>query len=95
MSDMRTWARLGASARLKELTEERDAILKMFPDLRADAGGARRRRGRPSNVEATAATADRDAASGTPKKRTMSAEARRKISLAQKRRWRKQNAAKQ
>lgn len=31
----REWARLGASARLIEIEQERDAILRAFPELRA------------------------------------------------------------
>ena len=46
----REWARIGAGARLLEIENERNAILKEFPELRRGAGrsqtGAGSRRGR-------------------------------------------------
>jgi hypothetical protein len=40
-SQMHQFARLGAEARLKAITEEQDAILRTFPELRDGAGPAR------------------------------------------------------
>lgn len=37
------WARLGASARLREIESERAEILKLFPDLRTGRTGPRRK----------------------------------------------------
>jgi len=56
-ADMRAWARLGAHQRLQQLDQERQAILRTFPELRrglrqaaagaaAAPGGRRRRRRR-------------------------------------------------
>ena len=77
-SDLRGWAVKGAEQRLVELAEEARAIFAAFPELRRQGRGFNSIRGR--NVEA---------ASVTPGKRRkkMSPGARRKIALAQKRRW--------
>lgn len=88
-ADMLKWARLGAASRLRELDEERSAILKAFPGLRSASGPARR------GVTAKAA----DAASGSAapivrKRRKMSAAARKRISDAQRKRWAAQKAGK-
>ena len=55
-ADLRSWARLGAQQRLQQLDQERQAILRTFPELRrgarqtapaaAGAPGRRRRRRR-------------------------------------------------
>jgi hypothetical protein len=37
------WARIGASARLREIEAERAEILREFPDLRSAHGGPRRK----------------------------------------------------
>jgi hypothetical protein len=72
--DLRKYARAGAEVRLKEIEAERERIFSAFPELRS--GAASQRRGRPAG------------GSGAPRKRRrMSAEARKRISDAQKRRW--------
>ena len=78
-SDLREWAVKGAEQRLVELAGEARAIFAAFPELRGRGRGFEVGRGR----KVAAATV-------TPAKRgrkTMSATARRKIALAQKRRW--------
>jgi len=81
--DLRAWARIGAQRRLEEIRDEQRIIAAAFPDLHVSG-------------ESPFPRAKRVAGAGTRKgkRRTMSAEARRRISLAQKRRWRKQKAAK-
>lgn len=86
---MLKWARLGAASRLRELDEERSAILKAFPGLGSRSGPVRR------GVTARAV----DAASGNAApvvrtRRKMSAAARKRISDAQKKRWAAQKAGK-
>jgi hypothetical protein len=81
--DLKAWARIGAERRLEEIRAEQQAIAATFPDLRVSG-------------ESPFSRARGAAGAGTRKRkrRVMSAEARRRISLAQKRRWRKQKAAK-
>jgi len=77
-------ARRGAEHRYQELKAEIAALVKQFPHLRAS--------GRRTAIDLSsepAAMIDRP----RRKRRRMSAAARRKISLAQKRRWAKQKAA--
>lgn len=85
-NSMRTWALKGAEQRLLEISEEAAAIYARFPELR-DRGGingqGRRGPGRPRRNQDEAAPRAR-------RKRTMSADARRRISEAQKARWAKQ-----
>jgi hypothetical protein len=78
-------ARKGAEHRYEELRAEIASLVKTFPDLAA--------RGRRTRIDVSAEPAamiDR----GPRKRRKMSAAARRKISLAQKRRWAKQKGMK-
>jgi hypothetical protein len=82
--DIRRLALIGAQARLAEITVESAKILSVFPELRGSRSG-----------EAT----DTSSVSASPRPRRrrtkMSAEARRRIAEAQKRRWsewRKQNS---
>jgi hypothetical protein len=88
-SDLRRYAVAGAEQRLLELAEEAAAIFAIFPELRAPGRGfMAKAAGRGGSA------ADADAA--PPKKRRrrkMSADARRRISEAQKARWAKQKAA--
>jgi hypothetical protein len=82
--DLKAWARVGAARRLDEIRSEMRRIQTAFPEL--IRGG--RKGGQASLVAG---------GSGVPAQRkrfTMSAEAKRRISLAQKRRWRKIRAAK-
>ena len=88
-TDIRRWALIGAEQRLVQLAEEAAAIHRAFPELR-QGGGAEigtGRRGR--NLRGGVGVA------GTKRKRRkMSAAARKRISEAQKARWRKQKAGK-
>ncbi len=87
---MRTWALKGAEQRLLEISEEAAAIYASFPELR-DTGGINRQTRRGPGRPRTAAGDSNDA--GSPRgrrKRTMSADARRRISEAQKARWARQ-----
>jgi hypothetical protein len=79
--DLKAWARIGAERRLEEIREEQRVIAATFPDLRVSGGPVSRREPRAAKTP-------------TRRRRTLSAEARRRISLAQKRRWRKLKAAK-
>lgn len=90
-SDLRRYAVVGAERRLLELADERATILATFPELRAAGRGLVAKNGRRSASPASDA-----AVTPAPKKRrrrTMSADARRRISEAQKARWAKQKAA--
>ncbi|HEY2432383.1 MAG TPA: hypothetical protein VGI12_06885 [Vicinamibacterales bacterium] len=87
-NDIRQWARLGAEQRLVELQREIAAIHATFPGLR-----------RGARTPGAAAPAPHAAApAATPKKRRrrrkMSAEARKRISDAQKARWAKHRTGK-
>jgi hypothetical protein len=89
---------------VKHLTELRDTAAKLLSDLGGGSESATvaRRRGRPAASRTAAPPAAavavkrgpaRPAGSGRKKKRKMSAEARKAISDAQKRRWAAQRAA--
>jgi len=87
-SDLRRYAVVGAEQRLLELAEEAAAIFAIFPELRAPGRGFMAKaagRGGPA--------ADAAAAPTKRRRRKMSADARRRISEAQKARWAKQKAA--
>jgi len=80
---------------VKSLTDLRDTASKLLADLGHEAGRVYRRgsaAGRRS-LEAARRGPGRPPGSRKKKKRTMSAEARRRISEAQKKRWAKQKAA--
>ena len=85
--DLRRYAVVGAEQRLIEIAEEAAQIFRVFPELRAPGRGldAVGRQGR-----------EPDAAAQNPHKvrrrRTISAEGRKRISQAQKARWAKHNA---
>jgi hypothetical protein len=86
--DLHAWARLGASQRLREIDQERAAIVKAFPEL--SGGPARRRPGRPPKNSVVAVTTGTVSVQPkTRKRRPMSAAARKAISEAQKARWAK------
>jgi len=78
MADLREWAVKGAEQRLVELADEARAIFAAFPELRTPGRGFDANRGNSGG-----------AAQVKPRKRRgrMSAAARRKVSLAQKKRW--------
>jgi hypothetical protein len=88
--DLRQLALIGARARLAELEAERQSILKTFPQLsRARSDGAG-----PTLAPSEAGGAPKPAV--RRRKRKMSAEGRRRIAEASRRRWaewRKQNRA--
>jgi hypothetical protein len=89
--NLRAWALIGAEQRLVQLAEEAAAIHRLFPELRQRGGSSAR-----ANVEGgaeTARVAPRKRGPGRPPKRRMSADARRRISEAQKARWAKQRSA--
>jgi hypothetical protein len=75
-SDIRRWALIGAEQRLLQLAQEVAAIRAEFPELRGGRSAGR----------VTAGTR------GRRRRRTMSAEARKRISDAQKARWARQKA---
>lgn len=93
-ASLNSFAKDGAEARLREMETERIAIFKAFPELRQHV---RRRRGRPAKKATNGSGAPvvdlRAAEPATPKpapvkkRRTMSAAARRRISLAAKKMW--------
>jgi hypothetical protein len=82
--DIRRWAIMGAEARLVQLAEEAAAIHRAFPELRQRGT----RRGRP----AASADSEFQARPRRRRRRKMSAEARKRISEAQKARWAKRKA---
>ena len=76
-ADLRKWAVKGAEQRLVELAEEARAIFAAFPELRRQGRGF---------------SSQREVATGQVKlskrrRKGMSAAARKKVSLAQKKRW--------
>jgi hypothetical protein len=92
-TDLHKWATLGAGQRLRELTEEITSIYRAFPGLRGTQGrrsakGSRAQRGTGPTENAAGDTAARP----SRRRRKMSAEARKRISDAQKARWAKQRA---
>ena len=83
--ELRRYAVAGAEQRLLQLAEEAAEIFAIFPELRAPGRGFMARSGRADRDEAGAAAPRR--------RRKMSAEARKKISDAQKARWKKHKRA--
>jgi hypothetical protein len=92
-TDFLKWATLGAGQRLRELREEITSIYRAFPGLRSTQGrrSAKGSRG-PRATGATANTGKNAAGRPKRRRRKMSAEARKRISDAQKARWAKQRA---
>jgi hypothetical protein len=86
--DLRRYAVVGAEQRLLEIAEEAARIFQVFPELRARGRGLDAVRGR-SAAEPAAAQPRK----GRRRRRKMSAEARKRISDAQKARWAKQKQA--
>ncbi len=80
-NEMRNWALIGAEQRLIQLAEEIAAIHNAFPELR---------QGRKGGIASRANSVTSDAAPTRRRRRKMSAEARKRISEAQKKRWAKQ-----
>jgi hypothetical protein len=81
---MRKWALIGAEQRLVQLAAEITAIHNAFPELRQG-----RKRASVSTGDAIAGAAPK-----RRRRRKMSAEARKRISDAQKARWAKQKGEK-
>jgi hypothetical protein len=85
--DIRRYAVVGAEQRLLEIGREAQEIFRVFPELRGRERGFDGLRAGKSEAEATAQP------SGTRKRRRrrrkMSAEARKRMSDAQKKRWAK------
>jgi hypothetical protein len=86
-NNLRRYAVVGAEQRLLELAKEAAGIFAMFPELRAP--------GRGFMAAARGGRTGQPAAEGAPRRRRrkMSAEARKRISDAQKARWARQKAA--
>lgn len=87
-NNLRRYAVVGAEQRLLELAEEAAGIFAMFPELRAP--------GRGFMAVGPGGGSRRAGASAAPRRgrrRKMSAEARKRISDAQKARWARQKAA--
>lgn len=84
--DILKWARLGAASRLRELDEERAAIIKAFPGLTSGSRSASGSNAVDGSGHVSALV--------VRKRRKMSAAARKRISDAQKKRWAAQKAGK-
>jgi hypothetical protein len=76
--DLREWAVKGAEQRLVELAEEARAIFAAFSELRKPGRGFDVNRGRAAPLIQV---------ESRKRRRRMSAAARKKVSLAQKKRW--------
>ena len=86
-TSMHDYARMGAAARLIEIAAEVAAIQGAFPEL---GGQPRKRRGRRLKAQPAASGPQTEAptpAARKPKRRKLSAAARKAISQAQKKRW--------
>ena len=85
--DVRRYAVVGAEQRLLELAEEAAQIFAIFPELRAPGRGFMASRGGKSGSSGPAPKQN-----GRRRRRTMSADARKRISEAQKARWARQKS---
>jgi hypothetical protein len=88
--DLRRYAVVGAEHRLLEIAEEAGRIFQAFPELRARGRGLDAVRG--ASASAGAAPAAAEPRGRRRRRRKMSAEARKRISDAQKARWAKQKS---
>jgi len=88
--DFRSYAVVGAEQRLLQLAEEAAQIFALFPELRAPGRGFMALR----SGERQSGKNDAGQPQRRRRRRKMSAEARKRISDAQKARWKKQKAAK-
>jgi hypothetical protein len=75
--DLREWAVKGAEQRLVELAEEARAIFAAFPELRAEGRG----------FDAKLALPTTSLRTSVKRRKSMSPATRKKIALAQKKRW--------
>jgi hypothetical protein len=78
-SDLRQWAMVGAQQRLAEIANEQNAIFAAFPELRG-------------NGRTVGPVVESRPPQGQRRRFRMSADARKRISDAQKARWAKQRA---
>ena len=93
--DIRTWARRGAEQRLLEIASEAEAIYRAFPELRnrqRGAGAPGRRGRRPASEQMATGVGQAAAKTAGAKRRrkrrgTLSADARKRIADAQRKRW--------
>lgn len=93
--DLKSLARLGAEARLKQLDSERAAILVTFPALRAKQRGARRAMGPGRGSEiGNGRVSARDGSASAGTRPRMSAAARKAVSLRMKKYWAERRKAK-
>jgi hypothetical protein len=86
-AEFRRYAVIGAEQRLLEISAEAASIYRSFPELR--------RRGQRTGTSVLGQTTDgrrKGAVPGRRRRRRMSAEARKRISDAQKARWARQKA---
>ena len=83
--DLRRYAVAGAEQRLLQLAEEAAAIFAIFPELRAPGRGFMAVRNSAAQGRGSASAPSRPRGG----RRRLSAEARKRISDAQKRRWAK------
>jgi hypothetical protein len=86
--DLRRYAVVGAEHRLLEIAEEAGRIFQTFPELRARGRGLDAVRG----ASAGGGSAAPEPTGRRRRRRKMSAEARKRISDAQKARWAKQKS---
>ena len=102
-TDLRRWAAIGAEQRLLQISAEEQAIYRTFPELRRKSPGVRVAAGVGQLQNPVSGGGEHVPFSdgvrppgkrgpGRPRKRTMSADARRRISEAQKARWARQKA---
>jgi hypothetical protein len=93
-SDLRQWAIKGAEQRLVEIAEEAKAIYAQFPELREEGRGPKAQSALRTRTRTAAGSPEdgQPAKGGRRRRRTMSREARKRISEAQKARWAKQKA---
>lgn len=94
--DLKSLARLGAEARLQQLDGERAAIFAAFPDLRQRQRGRRRTMGpgRGSEVGNGRVSARDESGGAGTKRRSMSAAARKAVSIRMKKYWAERRKAK-
>jgi hypothetical protein len=86
-NDLRRYAVVGAEQRLLELAEEAAQIFAIFPELRAPGRGFMATRGGQAEPSGPASTPKR-----RRRRKTISAEGRKRISEAQKARWARQKS---
>jgi len=91
-TDVRKWAVLGAEQRLLQIAEEAQAIYRAFPELRRAGRGRIPAAGRASAAAGDVTSGAASASAGGRRRRNLSAEARKRISDAQKARWAKHRA---